>query len=376
MRHLILLAIVVTAVGAAPRSAAAYPQYQLSRDQTCTGCHIAPAGGGLLNENGLATAESTSQFGTAPEFFYGKVPSPGWLTLGGDLRGAGGYIQTPQPAGAAFPMQADLYAHAAFGPISVQVTFGPRSPTEGNEAATYVWSREHYLMYRQNPDENTGLYIRAGRFMPVVGLRFAEHPMYTRRYGGTQLYTETYGAAIEYIDQKAEVHVTGFIPDPVIDNVENAAGAAAYGELRLSETFSIGALGMFKNTDDDQKIHAGITSKLYLSGPDLLFQLEVQFVNQLVKETPTNPDGGAPKGIVGNLVASKMLTDWLLLDVGIGHYDSNLRIKNLDRDCVDLNLHWFATSHLEIALNARYELIGFGDSDPGAYALLQGHYRL
>ncbi|HEY5936077.1 MAG TPA: hypothetical protein VIU61_15615, partial [Kofleriaceae bacterium] len=104
---------------------------------------------------------------------------------------------------------------------------------------------------------------------------------------------------------------------------------------------------------------------------------EVQFVNQLVDAADGGEPLGAPKGIVGNVMVSRMLGDTLLLDVGIGHYDPNLRIKNLDRDCLDLNLHWFTTSHVELVLNARYELIGFGSGgDAGAYAIAQLHYRL
>ena len=53
--------------------------------------------------------------------------------------------------------------------------------------------------------------MRVGRFMPVFGLRFAEHVMYTRQYGGTPLYGETYGLAVEYITPKYEAHLTGFI---------------------------------------------------------------------------------------------------------------------------------------------------------------------
>jgi hypothetical protein len=49
----------------------AYPQFQLSRDQTCTGCHLSPAGGGLLNENGLNAAEAISQWGTPAGFRAG-----------------------------------------------------------------------------------------------------------------------------------------------------------------------------------------------------------------------------------------------------------------------------------------------------------------
>ncbi|MBA3395436.1 MAG: hypothetical protein H0T89_22500 [Deltaproteobacteria bacterium] len=376
--RLVLALVVAATIGALAGDARAYPQFQLSRDQTCTGCHLSPAGGNLLNENGLAVAESMSQFGTAPEFFYGKIPTPSWLVLGGDLRGAAGYLQTPEKVLAAFPMQIELYAAATFADhFSIHANFGPRPSTVGNEAATSVWSREHYLQWQQKAGENEGLYLRAGRFMPVIGLRLAEHPTYIRRYGGTQLYAETYGVAAEYVTAKYELHLTGFIKDPFIDPVEHYSGGAAYGEIRLSEKVAIGAEGMAEISKDDKRLRGGVTGKVYLEGADLLIQGEFQFVNQLIDETATNPAGGAPQGFVGYLLLSRMLGEAFLLDVGFGHYDPNRSVRTNERDCIDLNLHWFTTSHLELVLNSRYELIGLGDGgDAGAYAILQLHYRL
>ncbi|MEO8705106.1 MAG: hypothetical protein ABI867_33945 [Kofleriaceae bacterium] len=402
---LAVVSIVLAAVALAAGVAEAYPQFQLARDQTCTGCHISPAGGSMLNENGFGVAEAISQFGTKPEFFYGDRFNSGTLQLGGDVRGAGGFLKyggSEDSAVYAFPMQIELQARLKFGAFSVFLNGGFRPPQDGHRvdadtelevrASTYVWSREHYLMWQQKPDENYGLYVRAGRFMPVFGLRFAEHPMYTKRFGGTQLFSETYGLAVEYIDPKYEFHVTGFMNDPLIDPVEHATGAAFYGELRASETLAFGAELMFKNftngeplfsSDSDsemKEIRAGITNKLYLSGPEVLISTEIQFVNQLVDKVSRSVDsavGGAPKGLVGNITVSRMFADFLLLDVGIGHFDSNFRVPNIDRDCIDVNFHWFTTSHLELMLNARYETIGFNKgADPGAYALIQAHYRL
>lgn len=404
MKALVVGLVCLVLAWAAPVHA--YPQYQLSRDQTCTACHVSPAGGGLLNENGYSVAEGKSHLGTAPETMYGKIPTPDWLMLGGDIRGAGGMFKNePDPYIYAFPMQVELYARMTFGPISVHLTGGLRSlqeesvpdPADNTQRIDEtrglpLWSREHYITYRHKPEENEGLYVRAGRFMPVFGLRFAEHPMYSRRFGGTQLFTETYGLAVEYVDPKFEVHVTGFIEDYATDPVEHANGVAMYAEYRTSETMAFGLEGMFKNFTNGESLFSdtlsteytefriGVTNKVYIPGPDLLIQTELQFINGLVdkvQRTPGSAVGGAPKGLLGNLVVSRMLGNFLLLDVGIGHYDSNYRISNLDRDCVDLNLHYFTTSHLELVLNGRYELIGFGDGGTaGAYGMLQLHYRL
>ncbi|HEY5936331.1 MAG TPA: hypothetical protein VIU61_16885, partial [Kofleriaceae bacterium] len=134
MKPAVVVAVLVALAGVAE----AYPQFQLARDQTCTSCHLSPAGGNLLNENGLLVSEAMSQFGTAPEFMYGKIPTPAWLTLGGDLRGATGYLQTPEKVLAAFPMQIELYAALTFGNFSIHANFGPRPATVGNESATRV----------------------------------------------------------------------------------------------------------------------------------------------------------------------------------------------------------------------------------------------
>ena len=367
-------AIVVAVLVLASARADAYPQFQLSRDQTCAGCHLSPAGGNLLNENGLAVAETVSWKGTAPEFMYGKIPTPDWLVLGGDLRGAAGYLKTPEDVVAAFPMQIEMYAAAMFGKFSLHANFGTRPSTVGNESSTYVWSREHYLMWQQEEGASEGLFVRAGRFMPVHGIRLAEHTVYTRRYGGTALYADTYGVAVEYVDPKKEVHLTGFIKDPLIDSVEHYSGGAAYAEYRLTENFAVGLEGMAEISKDDKRYRGGLVAKTYVAPADLLVQGEVQFVNQLVDA----PDGrGAPKAIVSYLMLTRMLGEFMMLDIGFGHYDPNIRIGENERTCADLNFHFFATSHIELVLNSRYESIGLGKGgDPGAYAIMQLHYRL
>ncbi len=378
MRTLVVTMIAaIGAIVAIPGRADAYPQFQLAYDQTCTGCHIAPSGGTLLNENGLAAAESISQLGQPPEFFYGKVPTPSWLTLGGDLRGSAGYMRTPEDVLTMFPMQADIYGSARFGAFTIQATAGYRPPQEGNEAATSIWSREFWAMWQSKPGETSGAYVRVGRFMPVFGLRLAEHSAYERRFGGTPLYSEALAAAAAFVDPRWEVHVTGFLKDRIFDPVSHQSGAAGYGELRVTPTTAVGAEGMFSRSGDDKWVRAGLVAKQYLAGPRLLLQAELQFANQLIHRTTTNPDGGAPKQLLGYVMGSLMLTDFVMLDVALGYFNSNLRIADIDRDGVDINLHYFLTSHVELAWNSRIETFGFGGGGPtGAYSLLQLHYRL
>lgn len=362
-----LLVIVLMLVSA---RAYAYPQFELSKDKSCAGCHISPTGGGLLSENGMVVAETISKWGTAPEFMYGKVKLPDGLAIGGDFRGAAGYLQTPQRYLVGFPMQTDIHGAYTKGKFAVQVTVGSRPPTDGNEAVTMFWSREHYLRFEQDPETHHGVSARVGRFMPVFGLRLAEHNVYTRRYGGTPLYSDTYGAAASYTTEQIEAHVSGFVRDPLIDPVRLSNGAAAYTQVRVAENTVVGGGGMVEITDWDEKYRGSLVAKQYLPGPDVLLQAEVQLVNPHV-------DDYGYKQVVGYLMGTWFGPQGLMVDLGYGHFDQNTGLHGLDRDCLDLNIHWFATSHIEAVLINRVELIGKGDGGPtGAYSLLMAHYRL
>jgi hypothetical protein len=364
-------------VGGLERRAEAYPQYQLSRDQTCSSCHLSPAGGGLLGENGGNVAEAGSQLGTAPEVMYGKLPLPSWLALGGDLRAATGYVRTPDSAVTVFPMQADLYAHASYRGFSLHLTGGARPaqwiPGNGTPGLVdRLWSREHYLMWQQHPGASDGLYVRAGRFMPVFGLRLVEHVDYTRRFGGTPLYAETYAAAVEYVTPSWEAHATGFVEDPFLDPVVHDAGAAGYVEVRPSPRLALGGEVMITRGDGRDRVRGGVTAKRYVPSLEVLFQGELQAVRAQV----TGPD---TTQLVGYVMASKFFGPALLLDLGLGHYDEDIAIQGLDRDAIDVNLHWFVTSHLELVLQNRIEGIGIGASRGGptsGWSLLHAHYRL
>lgn len=363
----IAAAIAVVIIAGASRRAVAYPQFQLSRDQTCAHCHVSPAGGGMLKENGLETASTMATLSTAPEFFYNKVPTPSWLQLGGDARTIYGYVRASQQYLVWLPMQFEVYASAVFANhFRVHATAGLRPAEYGNEAATRVWSREHYVTWQQNPGENEGLYVRVGRFMPVFGLRWVEHPLYARRFGGTPLFAETYGVAAEYVTSKFEAHATGFIKDPFIDPVVHDSGGALYGEYRMAERIAVGAGAMVTSSADDSKVRGGLTAKYYLEAADLLFQAEGQFIRHYIGES-------AQSQLVGQLMVTKFLPANLMLDLALGHYDKNLQVKGLDRDAMDLALHYFFDSHTEILLMGRAEVI---DGPTAGHALVQLHYRL
>jgi hypothetical protein len=361
------IAVVILAL---PAVAAAYPQFQLSKDQTCTSCHLSPAGGGLLSENGLAVAESQSTYGGTPEAAHGKLVGPDWLVVGADFRAAAGGLYDLSLAPAGFPMQAEGAAQAHFGAFSLYATLGIQSG-DTNNAITFLQMREHYLMWQQNPGSTTGLYVRVGRFMPVFGLRFAEHNDFTRQYGQTPLYGEAYGAALEYIQSGWEAHLTAFVHDPIQDAVEMGNGVALYTEARLTKEFSIGVEGRYAKSPADARTAGGATAKYWVEPANLLFQLEGIAIHQ------TFAAGGERNQLVSYLMASWFLHDGWMLDFGLSQFDEDVKVKDVDLEAFDVNLHWFASSNWELLFTNRIQTtaLGSGGGNSG-YSLFQFHYRL
>ena len=364
-------AIVVAAVVAAAGAAHAYPQFQLSKDQTCSDCHLSPAGGGLLNENGLNTAEAISQLGTSASPFYGKVPLPSWFAFGGDVRGATGYYGGPNASAVLFPMQADLYAAATVQNFSLHVTGGLTDPPYGGSTASMFASREHWLQWQQNADGPDGLVVRAGRFMPVFGLRFVEHVDWDRRYGGTPLYGEAYGVAVEEIQPTWEVHATGFVHDPYQGTTELGNGATLYAEARVTPATSIGIEGKLDVTPDDHKDYGGVTAKHFFATPGILVQGEAELIHQKVDL------GGHDDQAVAYVMGSYFLPYGLMVDLGLETYEPDLHVRYLDQEGADLNVHWFATSHVELILINHFQMQELGEGGlSSGYSLLQIHYRI
>jgi len=365
------IVIVLCAVGGVAHG---YPQYQLGKEATCSQCHIAPAGGGLLDGMGPLLEEEQSTWGGNPEFLHGAVGLPEWLFLGGDLRSAGGLNNRGSGTEPVFvPMQYEVHGAIHRGNVTGYATIGATIPKKG-EPINALLLREHWVMYGLSDRSVPGMYVRVGRFMPTYGLRHAEHVLYTRRYGGTPLYGETYSLAVGYVSPGFEVHLTGFLRDRLRDDfaLEKADGAALYAEKRIADKAAIGVEWRFGQAPDEWRAQGGLTGKYWFASPSIQISAEAQVIHQVFS------DGGSRRNqLVGYLMGSWQGAKGFLVDLGLGHYDEDLSIKKVDRDCIDLNVHWFPYAHVELVLMHRLQTIGFGDGGESSYySLLQVHYRL
>lgn len=366
LKHLVLAAVLL-----ASRAVAAYPQFQFSLgDDRCGACHLAPSGGGLLNDYGRDQAGSAIGRGGDGRFLHGLWSPPSWLTLGGDARFALGDKQVAgQNRTLAFPMQADVYARASSGRFSVALTAGVRGAARDPAPPLQerLISREHYISY-----ERGSVGARVGRFFPVFGLRLPDHTAYVRRFVGFGLLEEPYAVELSHVGDRSETFVTGFVPQPlaVLGAGYPATGIAVSHERRVDDGVLLGGHARFAASPAEQRTTLGTMAKLWMADAGLLWLAELDLQRQTFER------GAARFQIAAYLGVAKWLQPGLLISAALHGWDPDVALRASSRDAAELDLQYFVRAHFEIHALARVAAQGNDLDAPGFLSLLQLHYYL
>lgn len=261
MKHVGLLLLAIFAAS----SAFAFPENVRHGYTNCVTCHVSPTGGGILTEYGRELSkelQSTWSAGNEQRFLYFydmENPVTQWLNLGGDIRDAQVFIETPYNKSARFiRMQADLEMAVSYKRFTADATYGfdgnaPRdltvfsgSPEQFNLPWASGISRRHYLMAHLTDE----LALRAGRFNMAYGINTPEHVISIKRGLGWDEGSETYNLEGSWIAQKWNVYATAVFgrPDDEVINQTREKGAAVQVSRSLGENYKIGA-NVFKGTN-------------------------------------------------------------------------------------------------------------------------------
>jgi hypothetical protein len=202
-----LLSLTLIIVGTAA-SATAEPMFLSKQYTRCTACHYSPSGGGLLTPYGRLLSHrelsTTGGNGAAPaagdeddprgeqSFLYGALgDSLDPVHLGLDLRPS--HLRVGFPGGHQgmnLLMNFDLIGAVQKNGWTAYASAGREPPAHGKDARFI--SYEHWIAYQR--DE--GLGIRAGRFLPAYGIRFADHTAFTRTYLDFDHDDQVYGVEV------------------------------------------------------------------------------------------------------------------------------------------------------------------------------------
>ena len=378
---LVALGVGVLLCLAAPRSAAAYPQWQFSSGTIrCNQCHVAPGGGGMITSYGRdAVAEDISTFGGDGAFLHGAMELPTWFALGGDLRLAYVAQEVQDPGGttqAVFPMQADLAGRVTVGDFTAVGTVGLRGRVRTSDeivldqnyqpiTASQVISREHYLMWRPS---GVGPYARVGRFYAPFGLRFVEHVLYVRRDLGFGMLEETYNVSGGYVGDELELHATLFAPDFVRHIGSTEKGAALYVERRLlGDTAALAAQVRYARGETSGRTILGGVGKLYLESLRTLLLAEGNLVFR-------DMSAGGGEQFVGAAGAAIFPVRGLTLTLLGERNQVDVSVRDSAWNAATALASWYPFPHFEAQLMGRLQFPT--GTDAARTLLLQVHYFL
>jgi hypothetical protein len=246
------------------RVGGAEPMFLSRQYVRCASCHYSPTGGGLLTPYGRSlsgkelsiTGRTVTQSNTQSDdvagreeaFLFGALGGAlGPLQLGVDLRPARLHVSFPGgSAGQNIWMDADLLAAYEAGAWTLYGEVG-RQPTGFGKIDSY----EYWVAHQSSG----GISIRAGRFLPAYGVRFADHTAFNRRVLGFDVYDQVYGVEIGRTTDRNLIQVTispGRADSILHDDGNRAFTTSGRLEVDLSSRTSIVASGLFRDASSLQ----------------------------------------------------------------------------------------------------------------------------
>jgi hypothetical protein len=267
-------------------------------------------------------------------------------------------------------MQADLNLRAMKGKFAFALTAGVRGVARSENDPVLLErlaSREHYVAYAFGSRQ-----VRLGRFLPVFGLRLPDHTAYVRRYMGLNTYEEPYAIELAHYGDATDIHVTGFVPQPValLGSGVRRAGGAAQLEHRWDDKI-VGGQARVAVGPDDALFTLGGLAKRWLPEAELLVLAELDVQRQTFRG-----NGPGRTQIAGYLAASKWATRGVLVSSGLHLWEPDLTLGATTRQAFEVAAQYFPRAHFELHLLLRASAQGGTVEDPGYLSLLQVHYYL
>jgi hypothetical protein len=240
--------------------AAAEPMFLSRQYARCANCHFSPTGGGMLTPYGrsLSREELSTTGKSAPgqttgrehEFLFGLLGSKlGSLSLGVNLRPSHLRFEFEGDSSSRdLLMNADLTAAWRRGGFTAYAELG-RQPFAGD---TRVTSFEHWIAYQAGK----GFGVRAGRFLPAYGVRFADHSSFNRAPLGFGTADQLYALELSHTTDHHLLQVT-LSPgraDALVDNDGSAAFTTAVrAQFDLGSRAALVASGLYQAASDVER---------------------------------------------------------------------------------------------------------------------------
>jgi hypothetical protein len=324
----------------AAASAQAEPYIAVQSGFKCSTCHTNPSGGGKRTVFGNAYAASTlsgsswSPLGEEGEHWTGEINR--WFALGGDLRAALDYVETPgQEEQSSFDVSRGTI-YAEFRVVPDRLTFY----VDEQFAPGGAINREVYALLAAGGGRYT---VKAGKFFLPFGLRLQDDSAFVRRYSGINFDTPDQGIelGLELDRWSAQVAVTnGTSGAPDDDTTKQTSVSATY----IDAGWRLGVSYNLNNAALGDREMLGVFAGLR-TGP-IAWLAEIDAITDDVAD-------GQQDALAGLLEANWRVAAGHNVKLSYEHYDPNDAVDEDDQQRLSLVWEYWAFQHFQSRVGLR-----------------------
>jgi hypothetical protein len=266
IQRLRVVFLVVCALVLAAANVAAEPMFLSKGETRCTTCHYSPTGGGLLTPYGRLQSRqelSTTSGNESEGFLWGAFGDAlGPVDLGIDARPT--HLRVAFPGGTAsrfLLMNADVLGAVQSGGWTFYGQVGRRPESVGGDIYSYEYWGGKQL--------SSQWAVRAGRFFPAYGIRFADHTSYNRVTLGFDKYDQVLGAEVSHTTENRVIQISagpGRAESVLNEPGKNPFTTSARVQFDLNSKNVLVGSGLFR-TESVREVGNGLAGLAYGFSP-------------------------------------------------------------------------------------------------------------
>lgn len=315
----------------------------------CMACHVAPSGGGLLNDYGRSLSQelmSTWGWKNFEQPFFGAVQNTEWLKIGGDYRAIQTYFENAQvKQGKQFVMQKNIELGLNSSRIWLVGTLGTQEGPEGIPSKGDFLSERHYVLW----DLTDEIKLRAGKFRLSSGLYDPNHTRVTKQPLGFGPNSESYILEFSKFSETDEIFVSADLGR--IDIPRNTAKETSislnYAKY-TSEKSKVGTSVLFGESASSRRSLLGV----YGVGSILenfILKVEADYQQSHTAALPTERKDLVSSVLSFGYQATKGLLPYFVAE----HLQQDLTDNSTQQSSAGIGVQWLPIPHTE--LQAEYK---------------------